>query len=435
MRLSLKKKTVLHAIALAIFVEKNKSVLAVKRPTSKEEYPGFWSIPTQKISQNEYEAILANHQVEDVVKYLSDKKLSNLSIKNIRVLKESKRIREEYDLKMIILGCEATGKFPMKSDHYDKIKPMTVPSILRANDHLCGTCVSMLHQYLIDIQEIDPGSEFLEIPPSLAASERPIEEYTAEDLWKLAAGNYALLLTGDLGGDGLELRSMTLDRAIAERLDYLISSESRFLDVGCGDGQIVRKVRSRTGNAYGIDLNTSMSYGNSYDNKRADYIIEGTIYSLKSHFQKSSFDVVLLNLVVQWIPDLDLALLQLNDIVAEKGKLIVTITNPNTTYCGRWRNEEIGYVWEHNRRIPGKKLVMINRMVGPLWYYGRSIISWQNEFRKKGFAFSDGEEIYLEDYQNNIELEKFISKWPSFKRSLVLPPFILFEFEKVEGIN
>lgn len=428
------KRNVRYALALAIFVYDDKTVVAGKRVSAGEkEYPGFWSVPSQRITQEEYQMIQAGYPMNAVIERLCSRKLAHLSIENIRLLKSGERQRERYDLKMLLVGCESVGSLPTKTEYYDAFQPMSIFSILESNAFKCGTCVSLLHQYFVDTQKVDPGIDFLEIPPSMASSDAALlDKYTPEQLWKLAAGNYRLLLSGRLGGDGNEIRSVTLDRALSKRFDRLISTDVKFLDVGCGDGKIVEQLRKRALHAYGLELQFDQSVQHFSNEENREYIIEGNIYSLKNHFFDVFFDVVLLNLVVQWLPDINFAIDQLKSIIAPGGKLIVTMTTPSATYCGGWKYENNSYVWEQTKRVPERKLVMINRMVGPLWFFGRSIITLLNEFQAKGFTFHCGEEVFLDSYLSKSELNTFLVRWPAFRRSLILPPFVVLEFQNNE---
>ena len=418
-------------LALAIFTDENRTVLAGKKTLEEgKEYLRFWSIPSQRITQKEYRMIQDGYSATKVIERLCNNKLSHLSVGNIRLLKFGERRWKKYDLKMLLLGCDVTGTLPIKTKYYDPIQPKSIFSILESNAFKSDTCVSLLHQYLIDVQEIEPGIDFLEIPPSINLSDRELEEYRPEELWSLAAGNYRLLTSGKLGGDGYSLRSVTLERALNRRFDRLVSANSKFLDIGCGDGKIVEQLRTRTPYAYGLEIQTDFDSHHLDDRNSKDFVVTGNIYSLKTHFADSFFDVVLLNLVIQWLPDLDLALSQLKDIVAPKGTVIVTITTPNATHCGRWKYNNGAYIWEQNKRIPKRKLVMINRMVGPLWFFGYSTLAILNKFQAHGFIFREGEEIFLDSYQTENDLKAFLERWPAFHRSLILPPFILLELMK-----
>jgi SAM-dependent methyltransferase len=421
-----------HAIALAIFAGDSYTVVAGKRANLPgKEYSGYWSIPTQRVSADEYQQTLNGHPSDEMIERLLDRKLARIPLRDIRILKVGERSREDYDLKMIVLGCNMDSQIPSKTDYYDPIQEMDALSILKLNGYRCGTCVSLLCQYLVDIQVVDPGLEYFELSPTLANSTLPLEEHTPEELWKLAAGDYELLLSGKLGGDGLEVRTVTLDKALQRHLNQLTLSTTRFLDVGCGDGSITEQMHRRTHQAYGIDLHISKrshDYGKEANINNLN-LVEGSIYSLDEQFPENSFDLVLLNLVVQWLPDLDHALIQLHHVIAPQGRVVVTLTSPHATHCGQWRLDDNNkYVWEYDRRIPEKKLVMLNRMVGPLWFFGRSIITLVNAFKARAFQLISGEEIFLDSYLSHIELESFLSKWPAFRRSLVLPPFTILEF-------
>ncbi len=417
-----------HAIALAIFARDSYIIATGKRANVPgKEYSGYWSIPSQRISADEYQQTLDGHLPDKMIERLLDRKLARIPLRDIRILKVGERRRDDYDLKMIVLGCSTDSQLPLKTYYYDPIQEMDVQSILKLNGYRCGTCVSLLCQYLVDIQVVDPGLEYFELSPTLADSTLSLEEHTPEELWKLAAGDYELLLSGKLGGDGLQIRTVTLDKALQRHLNQLTSSTTRFLDVGCGDGSIIEQVLQHTHQAYGIDLQIS-KHSNDYGKDTSNNLVEGSIYSLDEQFSKNSFDLILLNLVVQWLPDLEHALIQLNRIIAPQGTVVVTLTSPHATHCGQWRFDNNRYIWEYDRRIPEKKLVMLNRMVGPLWFFGRSIITLVNAFKASGFQLTSGEEVFLDSYLSDTEVESFLSKWPAFRRSLVLPPFTILEF-------
>ncbi len=135
--------------------------------------------------------------------------------------------------------------------------------------------------------------------------------------------------------------------------------------------------------------------------------------------------------VIQWISNLPGAIIAIKNIISPNGKLIITLTNPNASYCGYWKTINDNYIWVRTEIIPSKKLVMINRMVGPLWYFGRSTEFLINEIIKQGFSLSKVEEIFLDSYLEKKNVNKFLKKWPAFQRALLLPSFIYLEFTNV----
>jgi SAM-dependent methyltransferase len=354
---------------------------------------------------------------DQLVTRLCLEKLGGLKVGNIRLLNQGRRIRNSYDLQIAILGCDLLLSPAASTSSYQHIEKMSIRSALDLNEARCGACISLLIQHFIDIERLDPGVLFFELPPELADSNVGLERRSPDELWQLASGNYRLLVSGQTGGDGLDLRKAILDPHVTSLLLRLVDDSTSFLDVGCGNGSLVDFLAPVVRRACGADIGIADD-GISF--------FCSSIYELGSVFPENTFDVVLVNLVIQWIERLDAAIAELNRVMRLGGHLVITLPTPTVTHTGYWQKTEKGYVFHVTERIPERKLVMLNRMVGPLWYFGRSLSELVTAFAAKGFVLSGSEELYAGDYGSTPT--ELLRKRPSLRRYVIVPPFTTLHF-------
>jgi SAM-dependent methyltransferase len=306
---------------------------------------------------------------------------------------------------------------------------MTPEEMLRASGRRFGTCCSLYFQGLINRGSITPTCTYLELPPDLADSDRALEEYTQEDLWKLAAPNYSLLVHGQTGGEGCLLRDLVLDRFLDQLAKSPIVHGRNVLDVGCGEGRLLAKLRPQTRNVVGLELveDVTPSLG------VLDCIVRGSVYDAPRLLGRDKFDLAVMNLLVFWLADLDLALRSVSEVLAPGGQLVITTTPPEFTKNGDWVLTGGAYNWIVT--VPLRRdrmLTMINRAVGPLWFYPRSSAEILDAAGKNGLRCSGAENLYLDSYLSREELSQVLLNHPSLRRHQMLPAFTTFTFIKCE---
>src|SRR5205085_7928411 len=170
-----------------------------------------------------------------------------------------------------------------------------------------------------------------------------LHEYSPEELWELAVGNYSLLLRGKTGGDGNIIRGLTLDKF----LDTFVAREIRqnmiVLELGCGDGGLLEKIGLKTKHAYGLELSSTNSMNQGSD---VGCIHNGNLYDAPEIFKNYGFDLVILNLVLQWIPDLEKAIKAVKSLLTPTGRVLVTLPTPEfNKNDGQWLIKNGQYNW------------------------------------------------------------------------------------------
>ena len=128
-----------------------------------------------------------------------------------------------------------------------------------------------------------------------------------------------------LCGSYFAYRKIDVMRVVA--IAKSISSQPRYLDVGCGYGDFLEKVREFIPNAIGIEKNANMFY--AFGIKKPDYI---RIQGIES-FEKEVFDVIF----VGWMdPGIDF-----RKNVADKTEVVITTLDEGISLAAEY--EDLGF--------------------------------------------------------------------------------------------
>jgi SAM-dependent methyltransferase len=419
-----------YAVGLIIERHDGKTLYVHRNPEATNEYKRFWSMPTMAVDKADfYGAISSNRYSIELLERLVKLKLRGNNLEKVKFLISGSRQRTHYILHMAVFSAMSSGLVNIKTEHYDDFQFMTPFEFLQKNNLKCGTCVSLYFQKLVESGDLPSTIYYLEVPPELADSGRALEDYSPEELWRLAAPNYSLLLKGKAGGEGHLIRGLTLDRFLHNFVDREILKKTRVLDVGSGNGAILEKILKKTQNAYGLELVEDLHVRPTV----TKHIVKGNLYNIPANLRKMQFDWVVLNLLLNWLPDLDAACSCVSSLLSSRGKVLVTVTPPEFTKNGQWETRNSRYNWvmtEPLRRA--RALAMINRTVGPLWFYPRSTIDVIQTFCANGLSCIGGKEIYIDSYLSSEELKNVLSSHPSLVRHEMLPMFTVLFFSKTE---
>lgn len=111
-----------------------------------------------------------------------------------------------------------------------------------------------------------------------------------------------------------------------------VQFKNPILDVGCGDGFVAKIVLSNRDQKidWGIDLSSDeISYARRSGSFKKCKV--ANVYNLP--FKDKSFSTVFSNSVIEHIPDLNQALLEMSRVLKKRGKFIITVPTPYlTTY-------------------------------------------------------------------------------------------------------
>jgi SAM-dependent methyltransferase len=359
---------------------------------------------------------------------LQKKKFNNVRIYGRELLISGLRQRTNYLLHIAIFKATTNYKLPTITAKYDELKFLSTTELLEVTGGVFGACISLYFQSLVNLGILPSTVEYLEVPPEIADSDRKLEDYSPEELWELAGLNYPLLLKGEYGGDGHFIRILTIEKKLEEFIGKEISQGVKVLDLGCGDGSLLEKIGNKTEFAYGLELVGNILENHKTTSKR---VYVGTLYDAPGIFKDICFDWVILNLVLSWISNLEDAVRAIRLLLRKNGKVLVTLTPPEFTKNGQWIKKNDKFYWLTTKPLRREKeLKMINRLIGPLWFYPRSTIDYLNIFGNKGLYCIGAKEIYIDTYLSAEEYSKVLRIYPSLIRHQMLPVFTILKFIK-----
>jgi SAM-dependent methyltransferase len=146
------------------------------------------------------------------------------------------------------------------------------------------------------------------------------------------------------------------------------------LDVGCGAGQSLLELRAMGAEAYGIEADANIAPTAIRHNLR---IHIGSIYD--DPFPGVEFDLIILNQVLEHIPEPAALLAALAGRLKRGGRLILSVPNTNSIYCWlfrkRWINWHVPYHQHHFNRASlaalayrtGWRLLGVRTITPNLW--------------------------------------------------------------------
>jgi len=379
------------------------------------------------VTREEYRHALKLRRLPTHMAYRFGKtRLKSMRLQTGKLLTSGQRQRSEYLLHMALFAASSSVAPPRRTHKYDQFRFMTPAAFLRAAGHKCGTCSSLYMQSLVNRGLLPTTVEYLEIPPEIADSGRPVEAFAPEELWKLARPNYALMLAGKTGGDGHMIRRVTLDRFWRGFAKCRVARATRVLDTGCGEGRLLRIVRHKTPHAFGLELRPA---GFAHNAHGAVRVKASRLQDASQAFGDMRFDLVILNLVLEWISDLPVAAASVRHLLARQGRAVVTLTPPEFTKSGQWVKRRGQFAWLTTKPVrTAPFLTMVNRLVGPVWYYPRSTADYLHFFGAAGMRCVDAQHIFTDTYTSPSELRGLLGEVPALVRHTMLPAFTVLEF-------
>ncbi len=420
-----------YAIAIGIERRDSRTLFAHRSPAWDHEYKGYWSLPSLEVPRCEFEKCVETSEVAtETAVLISRQRFGGMPIHGGRLLISGSRQRTDYLLHMAVCTVTLNQSPPDPSAKYDKHAFFTPEEMLEASGRRLGTCCSLYFQGLINRGCIAPTCNYLEIPPEIADSGRPLENYTPDELWRLAAPNYSLLVHGLTGGEGHLVRNLVLDRFLAQFIDRHVTCEARVIDVGCGEGRLLERLRRKTNRAIGLELVEASSTSPA----AAEYIFHGSAYDARRLIGRADFDLAIMNLLVFWLADLDAAFRAVGELLIPRGRVVLTSTPPEFTKNGNWVLTDGNYNWVTTGALRRDRiLTMINRSVGPLWFYPRSTANILNSAAKAGLRCDGATDLYLDTFLTGPELGKVLQQYPYLRRHQMLPAFCALTFSKQRG--
>lgn len=410
-------------------IEENKKDLYGKRNKDYcEDYRDFWSLPSGSISGKEYESAIEEGTLPD--SYLNKmQKKTGYRITKWHLLISGEREKAGYHLfQAVFFGDEFSFEDSPSLKKYDELSFFTPSELIEKQQGMVGTCASLYYSYLIRSGIELSTFRYYEVDSKYAEHLVDINSQTAQDLWKEAASNYGLLKKMRTGTEGEAVREFTLNRYIDLIMQDVVNKRLSFMDVGCGNGQLVEFALNHDIEAWGLEI------GDAVNDSVRDRVYDGDIMEMDSLVGEAKYDCILANLLFEWTEDLEGVLTILRRHLTDKGVLYASFTPPEYQRAGSWIRKESGYyTWEQKKCAKREKeLVMINRCVGPLWFYPRSIAEISKCISSADMAIKGIEDIYVNSYLNKREIEEKEKEYPYLFRQNIIPLFTVFEIIPIE---
>jgi 2-polyprenyl-3-methyl-5-hydroxy-6-metoxy-1,4-benzoquinol methylase len=141
------------------------------------------------------------------------------------------------------------------------------------------------------------------------------------------------------GKDVLDIQTWTRETEWDDerRFQYLKSAlpNQRLLDFGCGTGGFLLKVQDLAATVHGIELETRL---NSHYKSR-DLTIFKNLSDIQSDIRRKGYDIITMFHVLEHIPDPKSILVELSEILADGGQIIVEVPNADDALLTLYKNK------------------------------------------------------------------------------------------------
>lgn len=252
----------------------------------------------------------------------------------------------------------------------------------------------------------------------------PVNQDTIDShqLWNASSQDYLTYIIGESEGDGRMIRDEVLHPLMLKHLGNV--SGKKVFDAGCGDGILGREIVKQNANVFGCDfIFDFVSVASSSNPSLLTFVTDVE----KLPIANESFDELVSNLVLMWVPDIESTIKEFARVLKSGGKAIVSITHPMINLGTFDLSDE-----EHPKLIlseslqEGTYLKMINMTNGPYIYFQRPPSTYVNLFTNNGFKLVEGtgyEDVFVSD--------DFLKKHPEYVLHKMFPIFLILAFEKV----
>jgi SAM-dependent methyltransferase len=395
-------------------------ILLAKRSRSLSDYPCAWSLPTRCVGAEEFEsgeAALksASGILHDLLRLEGPAQVERVS--------EANRARTGYDIVMALFHVKVRGDVQLASDKYEAARWCLASGLPQEFPDGSGLSVAMLNLLLVEQKRIGIASKFYNVPPDLYG--KRLQEWDNSRIWHQTAYDQYIEMRGKDGVvGGFFIKENTADRYVLRRSrEILADGPGRVLDIGCGDGQFVSELRERGISAFGCDIGIEESVDRPWFRK--------VDLTLGERPWDEQFDLVIINLVLNWVQDMNVALKVTRDSCKDDGRIIVVVPAPEYSKNGYFSKTQGDFSWVIDEPTRSKPFpAMINLSVGPLIYYPRSFPDYINAFAQLDLMLVNCEYIFLDTELDQKELDMALSQWPDLRRKIKFPCFAAFEIVK-----
>ena len=197
---------------------------------------------------------------------------------------------------------------------------------------------------------------------------------------------YAQLYNRDIGLTGDSLHQKLIDPLIFSFLGEFVNKT--ILDAGCGNGYLLTKLAEQAQSVTGADQSKELlkfARKNIAQSKNVKLVEVDLLDPLP--FEHAQFDIVIANMVLQYLPQLETFALVAYDVIKRNGQLIVIIDHPAHTLF--LRAQELAgkpsgkFLTSAGYFTQGKRLKKSLWNNATLEYYHRPLKEYINVFSSK----------------------------------------------------
>jgi ubiquinone/menaquinone biosynthesis C-methylase UbiE len=194
--------------------------------------------------------------------------------------------------------------------------------------------------------------------------------------------------------------------------------KKNILDIGCGDGWLLKYLNPDSGSQCDIIHNKSIS--SKYE------LLTQDICALT--YKSNKFDIVIANLVLMFIDDLDKACKEISRVVSKNGEVIISLTHPAFYRTGEVSNGNF-IVSENYLKERTITDLMIGGAVGPFTFYHRPLSHYINKTIAAGLDLMETYEWGIDKNDYNKEM---VGKEFTIERTDKVPILLFLKYKKVK---
>lgn len=241
-------------------------------------------------------------------------------------------------------------------------------------------------------------------------------------LWEASSEEYLKHIKNQTTGDGRMIRDQVLHPAMLSHVGDVV--KKKVLDAGCGDGILSRALKEQEAQVIGGDFTFDFAYTAQVSTPPTS-AINTDVEHLP--LESESFDVLISNLVLMWVPNLDRSIREFARVLKKGGRAVISITHPDFNLGEFDLKDEA-----HPRLIlsesvrEGTYLKMINSTNGPYPYYQRPYSTYINTCTQNGLQLVPGcglDDVFFPN--------EFIQEHPSYIRHQMFPLFMIMTLQKL----
>ncbi len=269
------------------------------------------------------------------------------------------------------------------------------------------------------------------LPPPINSETDNGDMQAVTKAWQINAKKYAKEVQNPESA-GARLREEVLYPVLFSMIGDV--RDKKVLDAGCGPGVVACMLQRQGADIYGVDVvqdfldQTQKSWlacnypGNeeiaSAKRKDVERRFEYSDITECIRFNDETFDIVVSNLVLMWVPDIKKPAQEFFRVLKLGGKAVVAILHPMTSNAfTNQENPKNPIMVLDKSSTNGVHDRMINHVSGPFPFFQRPTADYVRAFYNAGFIVKPFEEVVApEDY-------------PDYSRH-VFPEFMIFEFQK-----